>query len=243
MTGAELIKWIQSNQAEDLPVSVLSSENEYLKVKCASIKETDDSTIVLTCYREEDTEQEVIADIIAEIKEEKDAILSGVKLSPGEKGCIEEYRRKYWAYLVRCMNKYYGLEGPYRKIRTSKSVVLEAGFGIGKFYISCEALINGARVEVVLKKTDGDFNRLAYKCLMEQQGDIEKELGTKLNWWAEDDWKYCYVDKSYQGKTNILDESTWEDMAKFHMEWSRKFYDVIVPRLKKWYEGYQKGAK
>ena len=33
MKGAELIKWIQDNHAEDWPVIALSPENGYLRVK------------------------------------------------------------------------------------------------------------------------------------------------------------------------------------------------------------------
>ena len=32
----------------------------------------------------------------------------------------------------------------------------------------------------------------------------------------------------------IKDETSWLQMAKFHAEWSKKFYDVFVPMLRDW---------
>ena len=32
----------------------------------------------------------------------------------------------------------------------------------------------------------------------------------------------------------ISDETNWTQMAKFHAEWSKKFYDVFVPLLQQW---------
>ena len=92
-------------------------------------------------------------------------------------------------------------------------------------------------MEVVLKKPERDLNRAAYIYLKKQRADIEKKLVTAFNWWAEDDWTHCYVDKTYEGKADITDESTWEEMAKFHMVWSKKFYEVFVPLLKEWKAG------
>lgn len=31
----------------------------------------------------------------------------------------------------------------------------------------------------------------------------------------------------------LSDENTWPQMAKFHAEWSRRLYDVIVPYIRK----------
>ena len=237
MTGAELIKWIQNNQAEDLPVSVLSSEDEYMKVKNASIKEMDESMIVLSCYREEDIEQKVIADIIAEVNEEKNAIWSEIKLTPGEKGCIEEYRRKYWAYLLRCLNKYHGPEGPYRNIHTSKSCYLYSSIGISNFAIVCEAKKKDAGIEVVFKKPDRAVNKAAFEYLKEKEKQIRDMLGTSVLWWDKEEWTYFYIHLGFKGVADITNEDTWENMARFHMEWSKKFYTVFVRLLNDWKTG------
>ena len=35
---------------------------------------------------------------------------------------------------------------------------------------------------------------------------------------------------------SITNETDWIQMAKLHAEWSKKFYDVIVPYLQQWNE-------
>ena len=58
-------------------------------------------------------------------------------------------------------------------------------------------------------------------------------LGVALNWWRYDEGKSSYVDYTISG-VGINDESSWTQMAKFHAEWSKKFYDVFVPLLRQW---------
>ena len=237
MKGAELIKWIQDNHAEDWPVIALSPENDYLRVKYAWEGETDGGAIMLTCAadsNEDDSEQKAITKILSEVRKEKYSILAGVKLRSGEEGRIEEIRRRYWAYLLECLNKYHGAEGPYRKIHTSKSCYLYSATGIANFAIVCEAKVKGTAVEVVFKKPDEEANRSAFKYMKDRKEQIAKALGKAVDWWDEKKWTYCYINLSYQGRVDIRDEDTWEDMARFHMEWSKKFYKVFMPLLKEW---------
>ena len=44
-----------------------------------------------------------------------------------------------------------------------------------------------------------------------------------------------YVDYNVEG-IGVDDETSWTQMAKFHAEWSKKFYDVFVPLLQQWNE-------
>lgn len=53
-----------------------------------------------------------------------------------------------------------------------------------------------------------------------------------MNWWHFEG-KSSYVDYHIDG-IGIKDESNWLQMAKFHAEWSKKFYDVFVPLPKEW---------
>lgn len=240
MNGTELINWIQSNHVEDWPVFVKTSENDCMTVNNIRKGEIKGGAIVLEC--DVDSEKQVrihkeIADILSEVNKEKDSILAGVKLRPGEERTLVEIRRRYWAYLVRCLNKYHGPEGPYKKINTSKSCYLFSSVGIGNFAIVCEAKKKSAAVEVVLKKPDRAVNMSAFKYLMVREQLIRKALGTSVLWWAEDKWTYCYIHLGYKGVADVTQEDTWEDMAAFHMEWSRKFYDVFVPLLKEWQAG------
>lgn len=67
--------------------------------------------------------------------------------------------------------------------------------------------------------------------LIRYKDDIEKALGVSLVWSREDDMKTSKI--SYKlNNVSIKNETDWLQMAKFHAEWSKKFYDVIVPYLR-----------
>ena len=61
--------------------------------------------------------------------------------------------------------------------------------------------------------------------------EIESKLGVSLIWNRGDDIKSSKV--FYQlNNVSIENETDLLQMAKFHADWSKKFYDVIVPYLK-----------
>ena len=63
---------------------------------------------------------------------------------------------------------------------------------------------------------------------------IEEALGTEVTWKRNDDGKASQVVISLPG-VSIENETDWTQMAKFHAEWSKKFFDVIVPYLNEKY--------
>ena len=64
--------------------------------------------------------------------------------------------------------------------------------------------------------------------LMTHRAEIESALGIALNWNRAEDKK---ASKVYTQLSNVSIESEvdWLQMARFHAEWSKKFYDVIIP--------------
>ena len=92
--------------------------------------------------------------------------------------------------------------------------------------------MNRIAVELVLGKSNRDINKAAFDYLYARKDEIEKQLGTQLNWWRFEG-KSSYVDYNIEG-IGISDETNWTQMAKFHAEWSKKFYDVFVPLLQQW---------
>ena len=66
--------------------------------------------------------------------------------------------------------------------------------------------------------------------LMSHKDDIEKALGASLVWSRGDDIKSSKIYYQLNG-VSIENETDWRQMARFHAEWSKKFYDVIVPYL------------
>ncbi len=86
-------------------------------------------------------------------------------------------------------------------------------------------------VELYLGKVKKEENKKAFDMLIRYKDDIEKALGVSLVWSREDDMKTSKI--SYKlNNVSIKNETDWLQMAKFHAEWSKKFYDVIVPYLR-----------
>ena len=153
-------------------------------------------------------------------------------LDAEEAGTRFEIRRRYWAYALEYIKKAHGPEGSFRNVTTSKQYWINGGIGISGFSISCEAKMNKVAVELVLGKSNRDLNKSAYDYLFSRKEEIESKLGIPLNWWRFEG-KSSYVDYNIEG-IGINDEANWTKMAKFHAEWSKKFYDVFVPLLQQW---------
>ena len=153
-------------------------------------------------------------------------------LDAEEAGTRFEIRRRYWAYALEYIKRAHGPEGSFRNVTTSKQYWINGGIGISGFSISCEAKMNKAAVELVLGKSNRDLNKSAYDYLYSRKEEIESKLGIPLNWWRFEG-KSSYVDYNIEG-IGINDEANWTKMAKFHAEWSKKFYDVFVPLLQQW---------
>ena len=64
------------------------------------------------------------------------------------------------------------------------------------------------------------------------KSEIESKLGESLIWDRCDDIKSSKI-RIQLDNVSIEREIDWLQMAKFHADWSKKFYDVIVPYLLK----------
>ncbi len=149
-----------------------------------------------------------------------------------EAGTRYEIRRRYWAFALEYIKAAHGSEGSFKNVTTSKQYWLSGAIGISGFSINCDAKMNKAAVYLVLGKSNRDVNKSAYDYLFARKEEIEATLGIPLNWWRYEG-KSSYVDYHIEG-IGISDESSWTQMAKFHAEWSKKFYDVFVPLLELW---------
>jgi len=103
-------------------------------------------------------------------------------------------------------------------------------FGIGGFNICCVANYDSARIELYLGKSKKEENKATFDKLVAEKASIEIALGVTLTWNRGDDIKSSKI--YYQlDNVSIENETDWLQMAKFHAEWSKKFYDVLVPYL------------
>ena len=148
-----------------------------------------------------------------------------------EVGTRNELRRRYWAFALEYIHEMHG-DASFSNIHPSKENWISGFFGVSGFSLNCVANYDCARVEFWLGKADKDANKKAFDLLYSHKDEIETTLGMSLKWNRNDDVKsskmYCQLDN-----VSIENEIDWLQMAHFHAEWSKKFYDVIVPYLSK----------
>lgn len=147
-----------------------------------------------------------------------------------EAGTRYELRRRYWAYALEFIKKAHDDNGSFGNVNPSKDNWINGYFGVSGFNLCCVANFDSARVELYFGKADKSANKNAFDDLMLHKIEIESKLGIALNWSRSDEIKsskvYCQLDN-----VSIENEVDWLQMARFHAEWSKKFYDVIVPYL------------
>ena len=97
--------------------------------------------------------------------------------------------------------------------------------------------MRSAAVYLLLGKHDRDKNKSAYQFLLDRKDEIESALGASLDWWRFEKGKASYVNISCKDEVGMYIEGSWQKMAQFHAEWSKKFYDVFVPLLNEWNAG------
>ena len=146
-----------------------------------------------------------------------------------EAGTRNELRRRYWAFALEHIHEMHG-DASFSNVHPSKENWISGFFGVSGFSLNCVANYDCARVEFWLGKADKDANKKAFDLLYSHKDEIETTLGMSLKWNRNDDVKsskiYCQLDN-----VSIENEIDWLQMARFHAEWSKKFYDVIVPYL------------
>lgn len=163
------------------------------------------------------------SDLVFYLRDENESV-------ENEAGTRYELRRKYWAYALEPIKEAHGEGGSFCNVNPSKENWINGFFGVSGFNISCIANFDSARVDLYLGKAKKEENKKAFDMLMSHKDDIEKALGVSLVWSRGDDIKSSKI--SYQlNSVSIENETDWLQMARFHAEWSKKFYDVIVPYL------------
>lgn len=137
-----------------------------------------------------------------------------------------ELRRKYWTYALNVI-KSENTNRIFSNVSASKENWISGFFGINGFNISCVANYDSARVDLYLGNKSKEYNKKAYDKLLSHKQEFESKLDTALIWHRNDDAKSSKI-SVVLGGVSIENESDWSRMAKFHAEWSKKFYDVMV---------------
>ena len=141
-----------------------------------------------------------------------------------------EIRKRYWTYALAKIHEAHGNPGSFSNVNPSTDNWINGFFGIGGFYLCCVANFDSARSEVVFARAERSENKAAFDALYQHKSEIESKLGTELQWNRGDDIKSSKVFIQLDN-VSIENEDDWPQMAKFHAEWSKKFYDLIVPYI------------
>lgn len=163
------------------------------------------------------------SDLVFYLRDENEA-------SEDEMGPRYALRRRYWAYALPIIKEAHGENGSFSNVNTSSMNWVNGFFGINGFNLCCVANYDSARVEVYFGHADRDVNKRTFDALIKHKAEIESALGIALQWNRGDDIKSSKVCHTLYN-VSIEHEVDWLQMARFHAEWSKKFYDVIVPYL------------
>lgn len=152
------------------------------------------------------------------------------ELTTDEPGSRHELRRRYWTYALPIIREAHGQDGSFTNVSPGRENWINGFFGISGFNICCVANYDAARVELVFQKSDKAENKKSFDALISHKIEIESALGVSLTWNRAEDKKASklYIQLS---NVSIEKEVDWLQMARFHAEWSKKFYDVIVPYI------------
>lgn len=148
-----------------------------------------------------------------------------------EAGTRFEVRRKYWAFALEKIKEANSESHMFRNVTPAKGNWINGAFGIGSFYICCVANSDSARVDLYMGKKDKHANKAAYDKLLANKSAIESVLGAALIWNRGDDVNSSKV-SCQLNNVSIESETDWLQMANFQAQWSKKFYDVLVPYLR-----------
>ena len=149
-----------------------------------------------------------------------------------EPGSRFELRRKYWTYALPIIQEAHGVDGSFNNVSPSRDNWINGFFGLGGFYLCCVANFDAARAEVVFSRASKEENKAAYDGVYIHKDEIEETLHTKLQWDRGDEKKSSKIFMQLNN-VSIENETDWLQMARFHAEWTKKFYDVIVPFIKR----------
>ncbi|MBP3805710.1 MAG: DUF4268 domain-containing protein [Oribacterium sp.] len=148
-----------------------------------------------------------------------------------EPGSRFELRRKYWTYALPIIQEAHGVDGSFSNVNPVRDNWINGFFGLGGFYLCCVANFDAARAEVVFGRGNKEENKAAFDDVYKHKTEIEEKLSTTLQWDRGDDKKSSKIFLQLNN-VSIENETDWLQMARFHAEWTKKFYDVIVPFIK-----------
>ncbi len=137
---------------------------------------------------------------------------------------------EYWAYALPQIQQATG-NGLFTNVHPSRGNWINGFFGISGFNICCVANSDSARVELYFGKPDQGQNKAAFDRLLRHRPEIEAALGVTLTWSRGEQTKSSKVFHQLS-HVGVEREADWPQIAQFHAQWSRRFYEILVPYVR-----------
>lgn len=141
------------------------------------------------------------------------------------------YRKKYWDMALPVIQAAHSDTGCFANCKPGVSNAVNGYFGISGFCITCTANYNYASIDLWLGSSNQFKNKQFFDYLYTHKTDVENKLGTALKWLRADGYRSSWITLRLEN-VGITSENDLPRIAKFHAEWSKKYYDVFVPLLK-----------
>lgn len=263
LTGRNIVKFTLKNNEENVSswaemyqkvLQILHQEDKAVLTKLAKSNNRDDLSVHVSFRKEDFFSSVEIADGIYVLTktstvsklallrrfftlygvEESDLIFY-LENKEEPSGSREIYKR-YWTQTLEVLHSIHG-ENCFYYVKTSEKTKswIRGAVGQRGFEIRCIANQNTARVEFYMASPDKETNKKFFDFLYFKQEEIEKQLEKTMVWYRGDDNKSSkiYIENSDLG---IANENVWGKMTEYHVQWSKKFYDVFVPYVNEYME-------
>jgi len=137
---------------------------------------------------------------------------------------------RYWELALDRIHKNH--DKCFSKVKSTNGTQKNGYFGINHFSLACLINQKSAIVGVYLSKPEKEkvTNKAAFDYLFTHKDEIENDLGATVNWHRNSNEVSSKV-TIILDNVSIENKDDWEKMSRFHADWIRKFYDVIVPYL------------
>ncbi len=137
---------------------------------------------------------------------------------------------RYWELALDRIHKKH--DKCFRKVKSTNGTLKNGYFRINGFSLGCSFNQESATVGLYLSKPKKEkvTNKAAFDHLYSHKDEIENDLGAALNWHRNSNEVSSKV-TIILDNVSINNKEDWDKIADFHAEWSKKFYDVIVPYL------------
>lgn len=144
-----------------------------------------------------------------------------------ETDSVEDKLIRYWSVALPKIKESFGENAPFCNVSAKARRNLMGTIGLGNAGVVCGVKNNGIKVELYFGISDSTKNKMYYDFLFQHKNEIEQKLGAVLSWHRRDNEKGSMIYIDMNG-LSFMNEEDWPSMVNFHVEWSKKLYDIMI---------------